>query len=697
MQNISLQQLDVAPRHPVTVRLVPTEAEPSNRNGTCIDAEFAYSPPAKCDMAWLGSVRQDCEEYYCLDCPFAHKCDVICEQEGFTYCDSIYYGFGTQLEITPATATFTPENWSIPLEVSVTGTLDNEFEDSDYSLVTITPHFLSDDCHYNGTAPAEMSATFVLQENDCASGYAGSVQTGCADVDECATNNGMCRAECANLDGSYACGLCADGTLGEVQSNGDWRRSGLLFFEYEIEYVRVNPKLPEGAEVFYQLHNDYFFMWLSSPLYSPGNELSVEGGANSTTTAGEYYTGCCDDNHALPQALLVANETIHVGWEFFANVTCKGRIERATAPPVTGQDSSCSYHQDCASCMGATSARAPATGCGWCATTQQCLDGGRFGANYPYVCIGVWEYDQCPCEDMGKSILQFSVAHDTSTNCTVNSEICPSTTLADYDGGCAKGITQGYSCDYLDLHGVDCARERYCGFCENQYGVDAAASCMTLEEQNLNTCIHGGSIDGGSRVDLSSNVDEKGTVALTVPSALGTYYMNWYSEIPCKWADAIYLKNCYRDTDGLLWTYDTNKTVAEEQPEFCWALRKSLPVNVSDALPLPEPRFYNGLSELPNLFDFTLEGSIDVLAASTLYRNCSAFCINNCYEWDGLWRFTQGVCELASVPDLGEHPVPIVYAVQVRIHPFVRSCSCCFLKMWSPQTVRICRSAESCS
>lgn len=638
-------RLDVAPRHPVTVSLVPSSELDRNRSTTCMDAAFPQSPPAQCAMSWLGTVQDDCESLYCLNCPFAHSCDAMCEGYGYSYCESSFYGHGTQIQIEPAVAVFTPENWSTPLHVSVTGAIDFEYEDADHAVVTITPYFRSDDCHYNGSAPADMKATFILLENDCPVGYTGSVQTGCFDLDECGTNNGMCRADCYNLDGGYACGLCPDGTTGVEQGEGDWTRAGVLFMDFEIEFMRIDPLLPPGAGILYDAQDEYFFMWLSSPLYTPGNELRLKP-YSAIDGVGEYYAGCCDDKHNLPGMLLVADETVHIGWEFFENITCQDRISRDNAPALTTLDPACGYHTDCASCLASTAARAPATGCGWCATTQQCLDGGKSGANYPHVCLGVWDYDQCPCDGMGVSVLQFSKAHDLEGNCTVNEEICPSTNLADYDNGCAKGIEQGYSCDYLDLHGVDCAQERYCGFCRNQYGVDAIATCMPLEEQNLNTCLHGGTTT--SNTSVPTNTAGSGTAALVVPSIPGAYFINWYVQLPCDWSDAQHLRKCYSDTDGYLWTHDTNVTLAADEPELCWALQLSLPVNVSEYLPLPESRFYRGMSLLPNVYSFTLQGSIDVVADSLLYRNCSDFCIQNCYDWDGLWRFEQGTCDLIS-------------------------------------------------
>ncbi|XP_038053256.1 uncharacterized protein LOC119725765 [Patiria miniata] len=63
----------------------------------------------------------------------------------------------------------------------------------------------------------------------CPPGYAGNTPHGigvehaqankqvCEDIDECAINNGGCdpNAECANTEGSYSCGLCLPGYLGD--------------------------------------------------------------------------------------------------------------------------------------------------------------------------------------------------------------------------------------------------------------------------------------------------------------------------------------------------------------------------------------------------------------------------------------------------------------------------------------------------
>jgi hypothetical protein len=84
--------LHAAPRHPVRVSFVPSSDDDVNRSTTCMDAAFPYSPPAQCDMAWLGSVQDDCESFYCLNCPFAHACDAMCDGYGYSYCDSRFYG-----------------------------------------------------------------------------------------------------------------------------------------------------------------------------------------------------------------------------------------------------------------------------------------------------------------------------------------------------------------------------------------------------------------------------------------------------------------------------------------------------------------------------------------------------------------------------------------------------------------------------
>ena len=61
-----------------------------------------------------------------------------------------------------------------------------------------------------------------------------------------------------------------------------------------------------------------------------------------------------------------------------------------------------------------------------------------------------------------------------------------------------------------------------------------------------------------------------GTAALQVPVDLGTYYLNWYSQLPCSWIDATPLANCWRDTAGFLWTVDPHEPAAA--PALCWAL-----------------------------------------------------------------------------------------------------------------------------
>ncbi len=54
---------------------------------------------------------------------------------------------------------------------------------------------------------------------ECPSGYTGTGDTSCEDIDECATNNGGCDAmtTCTNTSGSRQCGLCPYGYAG----NGD--------------------------------------------------------------------------------------------------------------------------------------------------------------------------------------------------------------------------------------------------------------------------------------------------------------------------------------------------------------------------------------------------------------------------------------------------------------------------------------------
>jgi hypothetical protein len=50
----------------------------------------------------------------------------------------------------------------------------------------------------------------------CPSGYSGDGYAGCADIDECATDNGSCpeTERCENVPGSRACIPCAPGTIG---------------------------------------------------------------------------------------------------------------------------------------------------------------------------------------------------------------------------------------------------------------------------------------------------------------------------------------------------------------------------------------------------------------------------------------------------------------------------------------------------
>ncbi|MCA9577164.1 MAG: hypothetical protein KC668_17090, partial [Myxococcales bacterium] len=51
----------------------------------------------------------------------------------------------------------------------------------------------------------------------CPTGYSGSGETGCSDVDECATNNGGCDplTACTNTVGSRTCGACPGGYSGD--------------------------------------------------------------------------------------------------------------------------------------------------------------------------------------------------------------------------------------------------------------------------------------------------------------------------------------------------------------------------------------------------------------------------------------------------------------------------------------------------
>jgi hypothetical protein len=51
----------------------------------------------------------------------------------------------------------------------------------------------------------------------CAPGFSGSPETGCTDINECATNNGGCNrfSRCTNTPGARTCGSCPEGYAGD--------------------------------------------------------------------------------------------------------------------------------------------------------------------------------------------------------------------------------------------------------------------------------------------------------------------------------------------------------------------------------------------------------------------------------------------------------------------------------------------------
>ena len=168
------------------------------------------------------------------------------------------------------------------------------------------------------------------------------MQRGCVNINECDSNNGMCRGDCLNTVGSYECGLCKDGTLGTLpDSNGDFTRAGVLFLHYQIEFVRIDPERPEGTGVTYELDPYYFRLFLSSPLTDPASPKVLGLQAYSSVAVTDqysmaYYRECCDEVHLLDQSLLVQNETVHVGWQLLPNVTCRDRVVGGRTPPPGG-------------------------------------------------------------------------------------------------------------------------------------------------------------------------------------------------------------------------------------------------------------------------------------------------------------------------------------------------------------------------
>ena len=630
-----LINLTSRPRQVVTVTWEQIQTRNINRTTTCQDDLFAQSAPASCDLKWLGSVKADCEYYFCPNCPFAHTCDLTCQSHGFDWCNATHYGGAPQLHVEPAVIVFSPLNWTTPVLLVITAIGDLEFEDYDYATVMLEPKFSSQDCFYDKQTPEDMRILVSVLENDCINGYYGSVQRGCLDYDECAYENGVCRAECYNTLGSYYCSPCPAGIT------GDWTRAGVTFFHYEIIYQTpvleaVVAASDEGSSV-------YFAVWLSSP------PLADE---NLTVTRERE---CCDQTHDLAISLLVANETVHIGWETSPNATCDNRFERGMEHEMAF-DPTCTYHRDCASCLSARSALAPAVGCGWCADSQQCLDGAAVGAYYPYVCPGNWAYDQCPCAGLGKSLVQFSQPYNL-TVCSVDEEMCPSLDLSVFlppddpldppnpnENECAKGVSQGYACDFLELYAIDCARMRYCGFCQNEFGLEPSPTCMPIDEQNRNTCPQNGYKPDGHNVtatDVPTVVGLfDGYENITVPTEIGTYFLNWYNEVPCEWVEATHLADCNIDLDGFLWTHNYSAT---QSTTTCVTLRASIVVNVLDVLPLPILR--QGLFDVEQFYGLVVnDSSTHALVSSRLYENC-----------------TQGDCELLSTVDMGYSSLPTVY------------------------------------
>jgi CitB-like protein len=59
-----------------------------------------------------------------------------------------------------------------------------------------------------------------MGETPCPSGYAGTVESGCVDVDECVTLPNACDelTTCTNSDGGFTCSTCPPGTLGRGET-----------------------------------------------------------------------------------------------------------------------------------------------------------------------------------------------------------------------------------------------------------------------------------------------------------------------------------------------------------------------------------------------------------------------------------------------------------------------------------------------
>jgi hypothetical protein len=77
-------------------------------------------------------------------------------------------------------------------------------------------------CIVDGCATCDPNANCAHNQNDtftcgpCKSGFSGTPETGCLDIDECLSNNGGCdsHATCTNTPGSRLCGDCPSGYSG---------------------------------------------------------------------------------------------------------------------------------------------------------------------------------------------------------------------------------------------------------------------------------------------------------------------------------------------------------------------------------------------------------------------------------------------------------------------------------------------------
>jgi EGF domain/HYR domain len=69
----------------------------------------------------------------------------------------------------------------------------------------------------SGQAGQAAAPAAAVSGDACAPGFSGSPETGCLDVNECATDNGGCSrfARCNNTPGSRTCGSCPDGYAGD--------------------------------------------------------------------------------------------------------------------------------------------------------------------------------------------------------------------------------------------------------------------------------------------------------------------------------------------------------------------------------------------------------------------------------------------------------------------------------------------------